>query len=182
MGQTKATVLIFARERLSALGSSALENFRKSLTPEEDKLFFKLLPSSKLPIEQSTRFFELLVPWLYPGKPLREGLWQIGYDGAGDNMKGIYHVLLKIFTVEMIIKQTAVIWKTYHDQGRPSVKRLADKEIAFVVEEYPELPLHFRELLNGYIAGLVDLTGAKNTRVTRDDSNPQAWKWLIHLG
>ena len=49
----------------------------------------------------------------------------------------------------------------------------------FIVKEYPSLPQSFREYLNGYINGVLELAGINDANVTRDDSDPMAWRWRL---
>jgi hypothetical protein len=118
---------------------------------------------------------------LFPDKSLVQGLWQLGYQNAQNDMKGIYKVLLKIATVEMVIKKASVIWKTYHDEGKSSAQQVKDKQFVFLVENYPDLPKTYRIITEGYITALANLVGEKYVEVVCDDVEPSAWKWLITI-
>lgn len=179
MALAKVAAVIYARKLILAKDKEIVDRFLGALSPEERDRLLTLLPPDKLPIEQVTRFHELSAAVLFPDKPLEEGLWQLGYQNAQHDMRGIYKVLLRVATVEMVVKNAAVVWKTYHDQGKAYVRTLSNKEFVFIVENYPDIPKNFNEVMNGYITGLLDLTGAKNVKVVRDDSNPDAWKWNI---
>jgi hypothetical protein len=179
MALMKVAGVIFARKLLTAMGEETVSRFLQSLTPEDRKCFQALLPTDKLPIEQVTRFYEALVPVLFPDKSLAKGLWQLGYQLAQNDMKGIYRALLRIATVEMVIKQAAMIWQTYNEKGQASVQRVNNKKYVFIVENYPEISKNSRIVNDGYITGLCNLTGVKNLNVVRYDDNPNAWKWNI---
>jgi hypothetical protein len=179
MALTKVATVIYIRELLLAKGEKTTDKFLETLSPEEKQCFQTLLPSTKLPIEQVARFAEQAVPLLFPDKSLTQGLWELGYQNAKNDMKGMYRVLLKVATLEMVIKQAAVIWKTYHGQGKASVQRLPEKRFIFIVENYPEIPKKFLDVLTGYITGLANLAGVANVEVVCDDTNPNAWKWFI---
>lgn len=187
MALVKASGLIFMRKLIHSKGEVVADRFWKILSKEDREFIKTLIPTYKLPIEEVTRFYELAVPIIFPEKSLAQGLWQLGYENAQNDMKGIYRAFLKIatlgreetYSVEMLIRQAAVIWKTYHAQGEASVRRLGAKQFMFIVENYPGIPKSFREDLTGYIAGLLNLTGAKKVKVVQDDVDPNAWKWLI---
>lgn len=181
MALSKVAAVIYIRELIHDKGREAEIRYLNSLSPEDGQCFQKLLPSNKLPIEQLSKYCELAVPVLFPDKSLDQGLRQLGYQNAKNDMKGIYRVLLKIASVETVIKNAAVIWKTYHDEGQAFVRRLKANQYDFIVEKYPEITKCFRNITDGYITGLLELTGAKNIKVIRDDADPNAWKWLITM-
>ncbi len=179
MALVKVAGVIFMRDLIKSRGEAVVNGYLKTLTQEDRNIYQNLLPINKLPIEQITRFYELAMPLLFPDKPLAEGLWQLGYQNAENDMKGLYRFILRVFSLETVIKQAAAIWKLYHEKGEASVQRVSAKNIKFLVKNYPEIPKSFREQLSGYISGLISLTGAKGIEVVRNDANPNAWEWVI---
>jgi len=43
----------------------------------------------------------------------------------------------------------------------------------------PDLTPVQRQYINGYFVGVLELTGAKQIKVTRHDADPQAWRWSL---
>ncbi len=179
MALSKAAGIIYMRSLLRAKGEIAESEFLAKLSPEEAILYQKILSTEKLPIEVATEMYALSAPLIYSGKSVSESLWQLGYETAQHDLSGKYAILLRIITPEFAIKQAAKIWKTYHDAGVSSTQGIGTKQAVFKIENHPSLPNDFRQVLNGYIIGLCNLVGAKNTKVVRDDSNPEAWEWTI---
>jgi len=182
MALAKVVAVIYLRDLIKANGEAMADKFLKILSSEERKMFQTMMPITKFPIEQITRFYELAMPLLFPDKSLSEGLRQFGFQNAQSDMKGIYRFILKFLSLETVIKQAATIWKIYHDKGKASVQLVTSKNVIFIVEDYPEIPKNFREVLNGYIAGLITLAGEKGINVVRNDADPNAWKWVINVG
>jgi len=62
-------------------------------------------------------------------------------------------------------------------KGNAHIEKLTDSSMTVVVTDFPELVPSQLELISGYITGILDLTGARNIRVTINNKNPNAWKW-----
>ncbi|MCK5242421.1 hypothetical protein KAR34_08210 [bacterium] len=178
MAKTKGGNIVFEREFLRKHGKETEQAFLEKLNAEEINIYQKTLPISWVPIEAAAKIFEMTAATLYPGDA--QGLQYLGRAQAYDHLTGIYRIILRITTIPFLIEKTAKLWKNYHDQGRAWSGVGRNKNSAFmIVEDYPDLPETFREMLCGYIAGCMELTGARNVRVTRDNNNPDAWKWNI---
>lgn len=45
---------------------------------------------------------------------------------------------------------------------------------------FPDMPAYLREYLCGFYEGMAILNGVKHARVDKDESDPNAWKWILH--
>ncbi len=179
MALSKAAGVIHTRTLLRKQGAETEARFLSQLTPEEKTLYQSALPVSKLPIETATKIYLLAVPLLYPDKPSSEGMQELARATAHNDMRGIYSVLIRMTTVEFIIKQTAKIWQTYHDAGRAETERLGPNQIVLRVKDYPGLPKPFLDIVTGYIRGALELAGLKRFDIRCRDANPAAWEWDV---
>jgi hypothetical protein len=179
MALCKAAGVIHMRTLLRAKGDKVEVAFIEQLTFEEKINYETALPASLLSLDTITRMYTLAVPLIYTGSELYDGLRQLGYDTAKNDMKGVYNYFLRLVTPNTAIKQAAKIWKTYHTQGRAMAQRIDAHHAVFQVCDYPELSETYRELLNGYIQGLAELTKIQNAIISRDDHDPNCWQWDI---
>lgn len=176
MADTKGTTLVFLKQAIARKGGDLERRFLNGLSPDEVKLYTTVMPVSWLPIEPVTRMLKAGAETLYPGD--RQGLRKIGHDLAQDNLTGLYKVLIKMTTVPFLMAQIAKLWETYHKQGRARIERTGEgNQATMIVEDYPDLPADFRELLCGYVVGAMELTGARNVRIEHDARDPKAWRW-----
>jgi hypothetical protein len=142
----------------------------------DQKLYAAALPGSWVPLSAAERILKAAVEVLFPGVP--NPYMRLGYLHAQKNVNGIYKPFLHFLSPTVIIENCGKVWKVLFDTGDPEYQLHKEERAAeMIVKNFPSLPLLFRELANGHIQGALSLTGAKNVRVQRDDSNPQAWRW-----
>jgi len=98
-----------------------------------------------------------------------------------DNVRGIYQPLIRILSVPYIGGKAASLWKIYYDQGENKVLEVNEKEkyIVFGVSGNPTLPASLRVFIGGFVAGIIELTGASNVGSQSIDTDPHLWKWRI---
>jgi hypothetical protein len=178
MAKYKAALLILMRKLFQTSGPGVEQAFLRRLTPEEIRLYQTALPITWVPIDQAERMLQAAAAALYPQDPM--GLRRLGAEEAKDNLRGIYKALLQVVSVTTAMEQVARIWRTYHDEGDARADRAPNgKTGRMVVENYPRLPEVNREVLAGFITATLEMSGQKNVRVQRDDTDPNAWKWDI---
>jgi hypothetical protein len=166
-------VLLRKMLRVKTEGEAA---FLARLHPAAQDVYASTLPGSWVPLPAAEAILKAAAETLFPGDP--NPYLRLGYEHAQKNVNGLYKSFLRFLTPAVVIKNSGKVWRLLFDAG--------DHEYAFdqgacsaemIVRNFPELPLLFRELANGHILGALGLTGAKNIRLQRDDSNPRAWRW-----
>lgn len=177
MGNYKGTGVVFMRSLFKRHGAASERKFLAQLTPQETDIYKQTLEFHWIPIEVITRYFELAAPLLYPGDS--QGLRRIGREMARDHLQGVYRIVLRVVTVEYIIEKAARLWRTYHQIGTTRMERPGERMLQFVVMGYPDLPAAFRECTCGYIAGVLELAGAKDIHVLKSNDNPEEWRWKL---
>ena len=55
---------------------------------------------------------------------------------------------------------------------------MAPQKVVVTVTDHPTLSEPLREVLAGHYIALVEMTGAHNVQVERDDA-PPVWRWII---
>ncbi|MBN1595506.1 hypothetical protein JW933_06235 [candidate division FCPU426 bacterium] len=156
-----------------------MKEFLSKLSPATAKRFNSILPVSKISIEDATEYLTAAAEVIFGGD-IQESLYQLGLEDPKYNYSGVYRPLLRILTVPFLISQAARLWSNFHDKGEGRVENNPKEKVAiFRVINYPELPKNFRTFLRGAVAGLSELSGAKNVKVTCDDHDSMAWSWII---
>ena len=97
----------------------------------------------------------------------------IAQKSINDNSK----VVIKHPTISSIVRSAEKLWDNLWQKGNAHIEKLTDSSMTVVVTDFPELVPSQLELISGYITGILDLTGARNIRVTINNKNPNAWKW-----
>jgi hypothetical protein len=100
---------------------------------------------------------------------------------AQDNLGGPYKHFVRLMSVALLMKQTALLWRAYHNAGRTEVQQLGKYQVVLLVHDYTDLPEPFRECMCGWIEQAITMTGGKNATVTKSDGNgAQTWEmtWI----
>jgi hypothetical protein len=173
----KGIGIVWARKQARALtGGEA--RLLAALRPEDQAVLQTALPGNRIADDVNDRIYAAAAATLFPGDA--KGVWAIGRQMARDNLTGIYKILLRLTTVPFIIDQTAKLWHTYPEHGSARAEKVpGEKRGRLVVTEFPGFTACMREMLSGYVTGTLELTGARDVRVTHDDRNRAAWVWEI---
>jgi len=178
MAKYKAALIILVRKLMREHGEITEKEFLARLTPDDLRAYNTSIQVTWLPVEQATRILAIAADVLFPNDPL--SLRKLGREEAKDNLTGIYKILLNLMSISAMIEQSPRMWRMYHDQGQAHTERNGnDHKGAVVVEGYPELPEANREIFAGFLEQVMKKANLKNAQVTRDDVNPNAWKWII---
>ncbi len=176
MGNYKGIGVCFVRDSVSAGGAAATEQMLAGLSEQDAKVYKHTLATTWVDIHAATRIMQRAVTVLYPDDPM--GIQTIGYHMAQAHLTGVYRILLRVITVHFALSQTANYWDAYHRTGRVRIIKGTEANAAqLVIEDYPDLPEAFREMLNGYIRGIMDLAGARDGVVKRGKAPDGSWIW-----
>lgn len=131
--------------------------------------------SGWVPIEHATVIFDNVAPLVYTksDNPIRE----LGRALAQDNLGGAYKHFVRMMSVSFLMKQTAIMWRAYHNAGRPVVETLDTNTVVLRVFDYGDLPERFCECMSGWIERAVEMTGGKEVCVTKSAHEAvQTWR------
>lgn len=176
MANFKGTGIIVFDKFFAKKGPDMRTQFLDRLTPEERKVYNTTMSVTWIPVEMATTLTKKAAEMLYPNDP--QALFKIGWARAEANVNGVYRLFFKILNEETVLNQSAKLWPQHHDEGRASVERMPGAKGAYYcVSGYPSLPEDFRKVIEGFVAGIMSLCGAKNIKTHRVENNPQMWKW-----
>jgi hypothetical protein len=159
--------VVFARRTARAAGVET--KVIQELPTAARDTFVKANMSGWVPIEHATDIFDRVAPLLYASS--ENAIRELGRALARDNLGGAYKHFVRMISVPLLIKQTALLWRAYHDAGRPEVERVDSNRVVLRVYDYPDLPVRFRECMCGWIEQAVAMTGGKDVCVTTSDQN-----------
>ncbi len=128
------------------------------------------------PVEHATQIFDIVAPLVHATS--ENAIRELGRDLARDNLGGAYKHFVRMMSVSFLLKQTALVWRAYHNAGRPEVETLAANIIVLRVFDYSDLPERFCECMSGWIERAVEMTGGKAVGVTKS-ANEAVHTWRV---
>ncbi len=180
MARIKATRYMLMRNLIQERGPEFARRFRARLDPKERERLDTSLPVSWVDFKDIPAQGDMVTvaaDMFFPGRA--DGIQQVAAMLAKAGLSGIYKIFLMIPSVEFVIHRVAKLWHTYNDTGDASVEDFRGTSGTIVVRQFPDMPPKHRQYLEGYIAGVLELTRAKNIKIDRDETDPQAWKWNV---
>jgi hypothetical protein len=173
----KASAVVTIRKKLQDAGVSVLAAMESKLTAETLQLFRSSGANNWIPFQVEAEILEASALVLYAGDTT--GLRRLGTDVARIQLQGIYRVFVAVASADYVIKRTARIWSTLNDAGTARTENATNTGIVLAVSGIPQQKPSQREYICGYLVSVIEMTGAHNVQVTRDDSNPNDWCWRV---
>jgi len=171
MAGYKGVGLVFVRSKLR--GSPHGPAVLGALSAEARGTFEAATATGWVPIEHACEVFEKAAPLLFPHTPIP--LRELGRSLAQDNLGGVYRHIIRWLSVPFLLKQTAVLWRVYHNAGHATVT-FSERSAELTLHDYPDLPERFRECMCGWISGAIEVCGGTNARVLKVDGPPHLWR------
>lgn len=88
----------------------------------------------------------------------------LGRLSANGHAMETYKHLLVSRDVDSVVRQAHVLWQSYHDTGRITVKHLGDCHYSLELSEFEALTDEWCDLLVGYHAGIVEAVGGHSAK------------------
>jgi hypothetical protein len=178
MARYKGAMLIMLRKLFKQRGYAHELVFVRMLSDDGAKVYNTAELVKWVPVELAAEILLTAAQVLFPRDPA--ALRKLGREEARDSLLGFKQKHPGAGTEIMVLRQVARIWRNYHDEGRALANEEPGTGRAYlVVEGYPSLPEANREITAGLILEALEMSGFKDVRVRRLESDPQAWKWLI---
>jgi hypothetical protein len=125
--------------------------------------------SGWVPIEHATEIFDKVAPLVYATSD--NAIRELGRALARDNLGGPYKHFVRMMSVTFLMKQTALMWRAYHNAGRPVVESLNADSVVLRVHDHVDLPERFCECMCGWIEQAITMTGGKDVCATKSQQN-----------
>jgi len=166
MARVKGTAVIasvaYLRERL---GEEEYLRVLSGLPPEtRDALSGTLLPSGWYEFSHVLELMKGAEANLPRGA--RSLAWEMGRYSAESGLSTVYKIFFRVADVSFILKKTAQVFSTYYDRGRMETASITGKSCAVLLREFDQPSAYFCDRLLGWMERTVEMTGAKNVRMT----------------
>jgi hypothetical protein len=166
--------VVFARRTARSAGVESTVTQRLPAATRDT--FVRANMSGWVPIEHATEIFDTAAPLVFPTSD--NAIRELGRAMAQDNLGGAYKHFVRMMSVSLLLKQTALLWRAYHNAGRPEVEVRAANDIILRVFDYSDLPERFCECMSGWNERAVEMTGGKHVDVT-NSVNDGIHTWRI---
>lgn len=177
MANVKASDVVTVRGMAVEKGAETVQRITAALEPEVARLFQQTSATVWIPFAAEGAILQAAAGVFYPQDPRQ--LETLGREVARRDFTGIYKVFLSMATVAFIVKRAGLIFRTFYDGGDIRIENLASGRGSFVIVDLPDLTAVQRRYIGGFLTGLLELTQAKDVRVTRDEQDPRAWRWHL---
>ncbi len=177
MKTLKATDIITLRKILREKGGDCEKDMVGRLSAESRSAYENVMATSWISQAVEKEIMESCLREIFPGEP--QGFRQLGKLLAQHNLTGVYKVFLRIPTIEFIMKRVGELWRMFFQKGSAQVEIVAPHKGLLTVSGYADLMPYQRELVAGYIQGIMGLAGARQVQTILLPSDASAWKWEI---
>lgn len=150
---------------LKKFGQENFERWFKTLSPEAKDIY-------KAPIHK-TDWFPLRVALEEPTQALCDmlfnksdrGAWECGRYSAEYGLKGIYKVLVKMSSPQILIKKAGPILINYYRPGKIEVTNSDSTHVVTRITEFPEMSKIVEYRIAGWMERAIEICGAMNVTV-----------------
>lgn len=161
-GTAVSASVAYLKERL---GPEAFAQVVEGLSPEAQKtLGGTVLPSGWY------EFSNLLELMVAAEKRLPRGAkplaWEMGRYSAESGLKTVYKIFFKVADVGFILKKASQVFSNYYDSGKMETVKNEGKSATLVLTDFDQPNHHFCDRLLGWMERTVELTGAREVRMT----------------
>jgi len=175
MAKYKGTNIDALRQSLRKMAPAVEAALLGRLSPADAQVYKTALPISWVPIDAAATILSLAAPLVFPGAP--NALRSLGEQQAQHNLNFVYRSILTVATPDFAISQSARLWSIHFDTGKASGQVVSKTEGILLVEEFPDLPAPFLDIVAGYIAGVIACTKTRILRLSIDASSLNALRW-----
>ena len=154
---------------MSRFGKTQYADWLNSLNPEAQKLYSEPLdktewyPLKEMLIEPTQKLCEM-----FYNSDLK-GAFECGKYSAEYGLKGIYKVLVKLSSPEILINRATKIIQNYYEPSEVEVIDLGLDKIIVRITEFAEMEHCIEQRIAGWMTRAVEITGKKlvRTKITK---------------
>ncbi|MFC1725444.1 hypothetical protein ACFL4T_07435 [candidate division KSB1 bacterium] len=150
---------------ITKFGKTQFVDWLDSLTPEAKKVYNEPVdksewyPLKQMLIEPTQKLCEM-----FYNNDLR-GAFECGKYSAEYGLKGIYKVLVKLSSPEILINRATKIIQNYYEPSEVEVMELGLSKIIVRITEFSEMEHCIEQRIAGWMARAIEITGKKLVRV-----------------
>lgn len=166
MARVKGTAVLSSATYLKELlGEESFIELLGELSPEARKVFSGTILSAgwyefSFVLELMKRA-ETRLP-----RGARSLAWEMGRHSAESGLKTVYKIFFKVADVGFILKRASTVFSNYYDSGTMTVAAQDHGTATLVVTGFDQPSTYGCDRLLGWMEKLLELTGAKNIRMS----------------
>ena len=137
-----------------------------SILPEPSKKIFQspIDKTAWFPLECAMVEPTLLMCETFFNKSLR-GAWECGRYSAEYGLKGIYKVLVKMSSPQILIRKAGPILLNYYRTGKVEVTDVSPNHVVVCISEFPEMKKVMEYRIAGWMERALEICGCLNVTV-----------------
>ncbi|MFC1528556.1 hypothetical protein ACFL5B_01460 [Candidatus Latescibacterota bacterium] len=150
---------------LKKFGSKGYNQWLESISPEAKKVYSKPIhksdwfPLKEVVVEPTRKICELFF------NNSKRGAWEGGRYSAEYGLKGIYKVLVKLATPQILIKKAGPILASYYNSGSLEVAESSKNHVVIRITNFSEMDKIIEYRLGGWMERAIEICGCKNVTV-----------------
>ncbi|MBT4484539.1 MAG: hypothetical protein HOC71_12780 [Candidatus Latescibacteria bacterium] len=166
-GEAVLSIPIFI---LKKLGSKEYNRWLSSLSPEAKKVYSKPInksdwfPIKDIMIEPTKKCCELFF------NNSKRGAWKCGRYSAEYGLKGIYKVLVKLATPQILIKKASSIITSYYKPSDVEVPESGKNYAIVRITDFADMDKTIEYRIGGWMERATEICGCRNVTVTINSS------------
>ena len=166
-GEAVLSIPIFI---LKKIGSKGYNQWLDSISPEAKKVYSKPInksdwfPIKEIMIEPTIKCCELFF------NNSKRGAWKCGRYSAEYGLKGIYKVLVKLSTPQILIKKASSIITSYYKPSDVEVPESGKNYAIVRITDFAEMDKIIEYRIGGWMERATEICGCTNVTVTINSS------------
>ena len=161
-GEAVLSIPIFI---LKKIGTKGYKNWLELLSPEAKKVFSKPInktdwfPLQEIMIEPTKKYCEMFF------NNSDRGAWECGRYSVEYGLKGIYKVLVKIASPQILVKKAGPILASYYKPSKLEVVKSGKNSAVVHITEFPEINRIIEYRIGGWMERAIEICGGQNVTI-----------------
>ena len=161
-GEALISIPIFI---IKKFGTSSYEKWLQTLSPYAKKLYEVPIDKHKwYPLKKSLTEPTIEMCTMFFNKSHR-GAWECGRYSAEYGLKGIYKILVKLSSPQILIKKAGPILLNYYRPSELEIAESGPKHVVVRITQFPEIDKVIEHRIGGWMERAIEICGSKNVSV-----------------
>ncbi len=150
---------------LKKFGKKGYDNWLETLSPPARKVFQAPIDKTKwFPLESMLVEPSIAMCDMFFNKSAR-GAWDCGRYSAEYGLKGIYKVLVKLSSPQVLVKKAGQILLNYYDPSAIDIPESDENHVVARITEFPEMHKVIEYRIAGWMERAIEVCGGFNVTV-----------------
>ncbi|MFC1555611.1 hypothetical protein ACFL67_00865 [candidate division KSB1 bacterium] len=150
---------------MKKFGKDAFRKWFSRLNPEAQKIYSQPINKTEwFPLAEALIEPTMMLCKLFYNGNLK-GAYECGVFSAEYGLKGVYKILVKMSSPQILIKKAGKIFANYYEGTDLQVFEVDKKHIIIRVMDFPEMDACIEQRVAGWMHRAVEITGSKRVNV-----------------